>query len=79
MLRMDSPECTTSKASLMRSSGRVCVIRPSMLTALRRVERNDVVALFQAGDPRADIDDDARAFVAENRREKPPRDRRPSA
>ena len=41
------------------------------LPAFRRVERNDVVALLQRGHAGADIDDDARALVAEDRREQP--------
>src|SRR6185312_9390648 len=39
--------------------------------ALRRVERNDVIALGHRGDARADVDDDARALVAEDHREQP--------
>ena len=39
--------------------------------ALGRVERDDVVALLHAGDARADVDDDAGAFVAEDGREEP--------
>jgi hypothetical protein len=39
------------------------------LPAFRRVKRDDVVALFHAGHARPDIDDDAGAFVAEDRRE----------
>ena len=37
--------------------------------AFRRVERDDVVALLQRRDARPDVDDDAGAFVAEDRRE----------
>jgi hypothetical protein len=36
------------------------------LAAFRRVERNDVIALFDAGDARPDIDHDAGALMAEN-------------
>jgi hypothetical protein len=39
------------------------------LAAFRRVQRDDVVILAQAGDARADIDHDAGAFMAENGRE----------
>ena len=39
------------------------------LAAFRRVERDDVVALLQRRDAGADVDDDARAFVAEDHRE----------
>ena len=39
--------------------------------ALRRVERDDVVALRDRGDARADVDDHARPFVAEDHREQP--------
>ncbi|MGZ2469432.1 hypothetical protein ACVJMZ_005019 [Sinorhizobium medicae] len=39
--------------------------------AFRRIERDDVVALPDAGDARADIDDDAGALMAEDRREQP--------
>src|SRR6185437_6987195 len=39
------------------------------LAAFRRVERNDVIALLQAGHAAADIDDNAGAFVAEDRGE----------
>ena len=39
--------------------------------AFRRVERDDVVALFDRGDARPDIDDDARALVTEDRRKQP--------
>jgi hypothetical protein len=39
------------------------------LAAFRRVQRNDVVARLDAGDPGADLDDDAGALVAEDRRE----------
>ena len=49
------------------------------LPAFRRVERDDVVALLQAGHPGPDIDDDAGALMAEDRREQPLRDRRPKA
>ena len=41
------------------------------LPAFRRVERDDVVALGEAGHPAPDIDDDAGALVAEDRREEP--------
>ena len=36
------------------------------LPAFRRVERDDVIALFQRGDAAPDIDHHARAFMAEN-------------
>ncbi len=36
------------------------------LPAFRRIERDDVVALLDAGDARPDIDHDAGAFMAEN-------------
>ena len=49
------------------------------LPAFRRVERDDVVALLDRGDALADIDDDAGAFMAEDRRKQPFRDRRPTA
>src|SRR5438552_7444254 len=39
------------------------------LPAFGSVERNDVIAFFHARDPRAGLDHDARALVAENRRE----------
>src|SRR5215831_3476444 len=39
------------------------------LPAFRRIERNDVIALFHAGDARPHIDDDAGALVAEDGRE----------
>ena len=39
------------------------------LAALRRVERDDVIACFQRPDAGADVHHDARAFVAEDRRE----------
>ena len=39
------------------------------LAAFRRVQRNDVVALLQRAHARTDVDDHARAFMAENRRE----------
>jgi hypothetical protein len=39
------------------------------LAALGRVERNDVVALLERGHAGADVDHDARAFVAEDGRE----------
>ena len=39
------------------------------LTAFRRVERDDVVALFQRLDPPAHLDDNACALVAEDSRE----------
>src|SRR5690606_22132016 len=39
------------------------------VAALGRVERNDVITLLDARDPRADIDHDASAFVAQNGRE----------
>ena len=39
------------------------------LPALRRVQRNDVIALLQAGDALAHLHHHAGAFVAENRRE----------
>src|SRR5581483_4559877 len=38
------------------------------LAAFGRVERNDVVAGFDRGDARADLADDASAFVSEDRR-----------
>jgi hypothetical protein len=38
------------------------------LAALRRVQRDDVVALLHAGHPGADLDDDAGALVPEDRR-----------
>src|SRR2546429_391570 len=38
-------------------------------TTFARVERNDVIAFFHARAPRAGLDHDARALVAENRRE----------
>src|SRR5690606_7007974 len=41
------------------------------LAAFRRVERDDVVALAEAGHARADLDHHAGALVAENRREEP--------
>src|SRR5690606_33537165 len=37
--------------------------------ALRRIERDDVIALLDAGDAGADIDNDTRALVPEDRRE----------
>jgi hypothetical protein len=39
------------------------------LPALGRVERNDVIALLERRDAGPDVDDDARAFVPEDRRE----------
>src|SRR5690606_22437601 len=51
-----------AKVRLARQAG-------GALPAFRRVERDDVVALLEAGDTRPDIDDDARALVAEDRRE----------
>ena len=39
--------------------------------AFGRVERDDVVARLDAGHARPDIDDDARALMAEDRRERP--------
>src|SRR6185312_4876330 len=39
------------------------------LPALRRIERNDVIALFQRGDAWSDIDHDSRALVSEDHRE----------
>jgi hypothetical protein len=36
------------------------------LPAFGRVERNDVIALLDAGYAGADVDHDARAFVSEN-------------
>ncbi len=39
------------------------------LAALGGVERNDVIARLDAGDALADLDDDARALMAENDRE----------
>ncbi len=39
------------------------------VAAFRRIERDDVVALLDRGHARADIDDDAGAFMAEDRRE----------
>src|SRR4029079_7916336 len=41
------------------------------LAAFRRVERDHVVALLQRHHARPDIDDDARAFMAEDHREQP--------
>jgi hypothetical protein len=41
------------------------------LAAFRRIERDDVVALFDAGHARADIDHDAGALMAEDRRKQP--------
>ena len=48
------------------------------VAAFRRVERNDVVALLQRGDARADIDDDAGTLMAEDGRETGLPDRRPT-
>ena len=53
-----------AEIGLARQAGRA-------LPAFRRVERDDVVALFDAGHPRPDIDDDAGALMAEDRRKQP--------
>ena len=53
-----------AQVGLAREAGRA-------LPAFRRVERDDVVALPHAGHARADVDDDARALVAQDRREQP--------
>src|SRR5262249_49924507 len=53
-----------AQIGLARQAGRT-------LPAFRRIERNNVIALFRAGDARADIDDDAGALMAEHRREQP--------
>ena len=50
-----------AEIGLARQAGRA-------LPAFRRVQRNDVVALLDAGDALADVDHDARAFMAEDRR-----------
>ncbi len=39
------------------------------LAAFGRVKRNDVIALFKRGDAGTDVDHDARAFMAQDRRE----------
>ena len=41
------------------------------LPAFGRVERDDVIALFELADARPDIDDDAGALMAEDRRKQP--------
>ena len=51
-----------AEIGLARQAGRA-------LPALRRIERDDVVAWLHRGDARADLDDDAGALVAEDRRE----------
>ena len=50
-----------AEIGLARQAGRA-------LPAFRRVQRNDVIALLDAGDALADVDHDARAFMAEDRR-----------
>ena len=51
-----------AQVGLARQAGRA-------LAAFRRVERDDVVALLHRGDAGSDIDNDARALMAEDRRE----------
>ena len=53
-----------AEVGLARQAGRA-------LPAFRRVERDDVVALLDGGDARADVDHDARALMAEDRRKQP--------
>ena len=50
-----------AEIGLARQAGRA-------LPAFRRIQRNDVIALLDAGDALADVDHDARAFMAEDRR-----------
>ena len=53
-----------AEVGLARQAGRA-------LPAFRRVERDDVVALLHRGDAGPDVDDDARALVAEDRGKQP--------
>ncbi len=62
-LTLRTPDCRT-QVRFPRQAGLA-------LPALRRIERDDVVALLQRGHARADVDHDAGALVAEDRREKP--------
>ena len=50
-----------AQIGLARQAGRA-------LAAFGRIERDDVVALLDRGDARADVDDDAGALMAEDRR-----------
>jgi hypothetical protein len=53
-----------AEIGLARQAGRA-------LPAFRRVQRNDVIALLDTGDALADVDHDARALMAEDRRKQP--------
>ncbi len=61
-----------AEVGLARQAGRA-------FAAFRRIERNDVIALLDRGDARADIDDDAGTLMAEDRRETGLPDRRRTA